>query len=225
MENRHKLWLRWVGANALGEMFGLGATLGIGILVQSVLGEPQTVWMSLFIFMLMVAGGAIEGTIVGLFQWWAMHPWLMRIARRTWVGATVAGALIAWFFGALPFSLMDMSAQASGGQVVEPPQILVLLGAAVVGLVAGAVLALFQWLALRRYVNKAGWWLPANMLAWAAGMPLIFAGIDLIQKGFSPIAVGIALGFVLLLTGAVVGAIHGAFFVRFTPRQLSLRPH
>lgn len=219
MRNRSKLWLRWVCANALGEMLGLGMTLGIGYIIFAVVGEPQNIWMSLMSFGLMVASGVIEGTIVGFSQWWAMHPWFAPIIRRTWVGATVAGAVTAWFFGSLPFSLMDMSAQSNGAPVVEPPQIVVLLGAAAVGLVAGAVLASLQWLVLRKYVHKADRWIPANMLAWAAGMPLIFWGIDFIQKGVSPIIAGAALGFVLLFTGAVVGAIHGAFLVRFSLRQ------
>jgi len=214
-----KLWLRWVGANALGEMLGLGATLGIGYLVFARLGEPQNLAMSLLNFVLMVLSGAIEGAIVGWGQWWAMHPWFPRISRFSWLLATICGAMVAWFFGSLPFTLIDMGSQSAETPAVEPAQWMVLLAAAGVGLVAGAVLAFFQWRALRKSVHKAAWWLPANMLAWAAGMPLIFWGIDAIQKGMRPAAASLTLAGVLLLTGAVVGAIHGAFLVRMVDRQ------
>ncbi len=33
------LWIRWVAANALAEVVGLGATFGVGALVISALGE------------------------------------------------------------------------------------------------------------------------------------------------------------------------------------------
>jgi hypothetical protein len=161
-----------------------------------------------------VLSGAIEGAIVGACQWWAMHPWFARISKRAWLLATVSGAMVAWFFGSLPFALIDMGSQAPEAPAAEPPQWIVLLGAAGIGLVAGAVLAFFQWRVLRKSAHKAGRWLPANMLAWAAGMPLIFWGMDLIQKGLAPVGAILALAGILFLTGAVVGAIHGAFLVR-----------
>lgn len=213
------LWQRWVVANALGEMIGLGATLGVGYLVFSILGEPSSLWLSLLNFSLMVASGAIEGAIVGSSQYWAMEPWFTRITRRAWIVATISGAMVAWFFGSLPFALIDMGSQASETAPVEPAQWIVLLGAAGIGLVAGAVLAFFQWLVLRKSARRAGWWIPANMLAWATGMPLIFWGIDAIQAGTSAFQAGLILAAILLLSGAVVGAIHGAFLVRMRDEQ------
>lgn len=211
---RDNLWLRWVGANSLAETFGLGATFLTGYLVMSALGDPQNAGMSLLNLLLMSASGIIEGWLVGYLQWNAMAPWLPEISRKTWVLATVFGALLAWFFGSLPFSLMDMGAQQTGVAPVEPPQSIILLGAAGIGLVAGAILAFFQWLALRKVISKAGWWIPANMLAWAAGMPIIFWGIDRIYAGLNPGTTVVSAVLLLAITGAVVGAIHGAFLVR-----------
>jgi hypothetical protein len=39
--------------------------------------------------------------------------------------------------------------------------------AAGMGLILGTILGVPQWLALRRHVPKAGWWVPANALAWS----------------------------------------------------------
>jgi hypothetical protein len=215
MNPKNAFSLRWIGANALGEMLGLGATLGSGFLIITALGEAGGFLISLLSSVLMVLSGAIEGAIVGWLQWRAMAPFFPQITRRAWLGATIGGALAAWFFGSLPFSLMDMNAQATGSQPVEPAQWIVLLAASGVGLVAGGVLAFFQWRTLRQVTRQARWWIPANMLAWAAGMPLIFWGIDWIQKGMSPLQAGLSLALTLLFTGAIVGTIHGMFLARW----------
>jgi hypothetical protein len=88
-----------------------------------------------------------------------------------------------------------------------------MLLAAGLGVVAGPVLAVFQFRVLRRYVGHAGWWLPANALAWAVGMPVIFAGIHVAYSAVGHYAVvGAPIG-TLALAGAAVGAIHGVFLI------------
>jgi hypothetical protein len=209
---KQTLWLRWVAANAVGELLGLGATFAMVALVFSRL-ESQSAGMVLVSFLLAVASGAIEATLVGLAQWWAMHPWFPAITRRAWWLATLVGALVAYFLGYLPSTLMSLGEQASQTPAAEPPQWITLLLAAGLGAVAGAVLSFAQWLAMRKKVERAGWWIPANMLAWLVGMPLIFWGIDAAQKG-QPLAQAILLlAGCLFLTGAVIGAVHGAFLV------------
>ena len=70
-----------------------------------------------------------------------------------------------------------------------------------------------QWFALRRYVSRAALWMPANALAWAFGIVVIFTGIDpAISGGFDLRSVAI-LGLTLACAGAVVGAIHGLALV------------
>ena len=111
-------------------------------------------------------------------------------------------------------NLMQSSADASAAPMAEPPQAVVLLLAAGLGAVAGAILSFAQHLALRGRVAHAGRWIPANMLAWAVGMPIVFWAMDLAFKLpalWQSVAIVIA---ALLLMGAVVGAIHGAFLVR-----------
>ncbi len=208
------LWLRWVAANALGEMVGLGATTAVIAVAFSGLEEKAGVGSVLLLFLLAVASGAIEATVVGLAQWWAMHPWFPAITRRAWWLATLVGALVAYVLGYLPSTLMSLGSDASQSQVTEPPQWVVLLLAVGMGAVAGAVLSFAQWRALRTKVPRAGWWVPANMLAWSAGMPIIFWGIDASQKGQPLAQMILLLAGCLLLSGAVVGGIHGVVLVR-----------
>jgi hypothetical protein len=212
--DKQMLWLRWVAANACGELLGLGTTFAVVALVFSRLPNQQSAGVVLVSFLVAVGSGAIEATLVGLAQWWAMHPWFPTITRRAWWLATLVGALVAYVLGYLPSTLMSLGEQASQTPAAEPPQLIMLLFAAGLGAVAGAVLSFAQWLAMRSKVDRAGWWMPANMLAWLVGMPIIFWGIDAAQKGQPPLQAVLLLAGVLFLTGAVIGAIHGAFLVR-----------
>ena len=212
---RNQLWSRWTLANALSEMVGLGLTFAITGLFFSSIGEQNSVASILLSFVVAVLSGAVEATFVGLAQWWAMHPWFPSIARFAWWRGTFIGALIAYVLGYLPSTLMSMGeVTAASAPVAEPPQWVILLLAAGMGAVGGAVLSFAQWLAMRSKVKSAGVWIPANMLAWLFGMPVIFWGIDLAFKMSAVWQSVLVMAGTLFAAGAVVGAIHGLFLVR-----------
>jgi hypothetical protein len=211
-KNKNILWLRWTTANAFAELFGLGATFAvIGLLVSRI--DTQGLSGILLSFAIAVLSGAIEATLVGLAQWWAMRPWFPAIRPFTWWRATLIGALLGYVLGYLPSTLMNMGEAATQTPQAEPPQWLTLLLAAGLGAVAGAVLSFAQWLVLRGKVKRAGLWIPANMLAWACGMPIIFLGMDVAFKVGVLWQSVLAVGGALLTAGLLVGAIHGRFLV------------
>lgn len=221
MKPTHKrtLWLRWVLANAVGEMIGLGATFAVAIYFFIQIENQSGVTGILLSFLVAVFSGVLEATFVGLAQWWAMHPWFSSITRRAWWIATLIGALLAYVLGYLPSTLMDLGAEAGAAPVAEPPQWIILLLAAGMGLVGGAVLSFAQWWVIRGKAARAAWWIPANMLAWLVGMPIIFWAIDAAQKGQAALQAVFLIAVALFVTGAVVGAIHGAFLVRLVPED------
>jgi magnesium-transporting ATPase (P-type) len=219
--SKNNLWLRWTGANALGEMLGLGLTFAITGWFFSSQGNSATTSGILLSFAVAVFSGAVEATIVGLSQWWAMHPWFPGIKRFSWWLATLVGALIAYVLGYLPSTLMDIGASASQSTApVEPPQWVVLLLAAGMGAVGGAMLSFAQWLVLRGKVRRAGLWIPANMLAWTFGMPVIFWGIDQAFKLSEVWQSVLLMAGILFLAGAIVGAIEGWFLVRMADEKI-----
>jgi hypothetical protein len=110
--DKRTLWLRWVVANAFGELIGLGATF-------------------------------------------AVIAWFPGITRRAWWFATLVGALAAYGLGYLPSTLMNLGEQATATPVTEPPQWIVLLLAAGLGGVSGAVLSFAQWRVMRKQVGHA----------------------------------------------------------------------
>lgn len=209
MKKQH-LWTSWIIANAIGELLGLGATFAIGAGFFSAVSEEQSALLSAGV---MTTAGAIEGAIVGWAQWFVLRRAIVGITRRAWMMATVIGAVIAWFLGSLPALLSSLSSGDTSRAIEEPPQGVVLLLAVGLGLVAGLILSAAQWMVLRRYVAKAWWWLPANAIAWAAGMPILFAGIDLAQTQESIVEQVIVMAVCIAVTGAVVGAIHGVILI------------
>jgi hypothetical protein len=210
-----QLWTRWTLANASSEMLGLGLTFAITGLYFSRAGEGTTALSILISFVVAVASGAVEATFVGLAQWWAMRPRFPSIGRFEWWRGTFIGALIAYVLGYLPSTILNMGeASGASGPATEPAQWVVLLLAAGMGAVGGAVLSFAQWLVLRKKVDHSGIWIPANMLAWAFGMPLIFWGIDQAFKLPTVWQSMLLMAVTLFITGAVVGGIHGLFLIR-----------
>lgn len=208
------LYPRWVLTNAVTEMIGLGATFALigGLTSLTATLPPMTA--ALVAFAIAVASGSIEATLVGLGQWWAMRPWFPTIRRFDWWRATLIGALIAYVLGYLPSTLMSMGEATGESAAAEPAQWIVLLLAAGLGIVGGAVLSFAQWLVLRKQIRRAGLWMPANMLAWAVGMPVIFQGIDWAFRMPALWQSVLVVAAMLFLAGAAVGSIHGAFLVK-----------
>jgi hypothetical protein len=218
--SKNQLWSRWTLANAFSELFGLGLTFLITGLVFSRLDSQGTMTSILLSFVFAVASGAVEATIVGLAQWWAMHPWFPMIERFAWWRGTFIGALIAYVLGYLPSTIMSMGeATASSAPIAEPPQWIVLLLAAGMGAVGGVVLSFAQWLVMRGKVKRAGLWIPANMLAWTFGMPVIFWGIDMAFKMSAVWQSVLLMAGTLFVAGAIVGGIHGLFLMRLAEKE------
>jgi hypothetical protein len=214
---RWNVWAQWMGANAVAEALGLGSILLIGMLVF--------VWMEpragpvLPVLLAILLGACVEGSIVGTAQWLVLRRVLSRLTWRTWATATAIGAGIAWTLGmltntGLALVMPDAGVGGETASVAQEPSGWVIYGAAVgLGLLAGTILAVAQWRALRHHVPKAELWLPANACAWAVGMALIFVGTNFIPA--SGVTLGSALLLVLwvILAGAAVGAIHGLALV------------
>jgi hypothetical protein len=126
-------------------------------------------------------GVLLEGVLVGYAQARVLGPALPGLRPRAWVGATAVGAAAAWAVGMVPSTAAALAAGPEGaGADAGPSPLVVYPLAALLGLVTGPILGVAQWRVLRRHVHGAGRWLWANAAGWAAGMPIIFAGMDLV---------------------------------------------
>ena len=207
------LWKRWVAANALSELLGLGLVAAIGGGLVWRFGEPHTVFLILLFALLMILLGAVEGLIIGLAQWLAVSPFFRSLSRRDWVKATIYGAVIAWGLGMIPSTFFAL--QDSPHVTPDPPvnDMLKYWLAAVMGLGLGAALGVPQWLVLRRQLWRASWWVGANAIAWAIGMPIIFWGAGAVPEQPEGWQVVSWLALTLSVAGAAVGAIHGCALI------------
>jgi hypothetical protein len=202
------LWQRWVIANALGELVGLGAAAVAGVALLQLFEATLATFASLAGAGVMILLGTFEGVIVGLAQWLVLRRPFPAVSRRTWVLASAVGAFAAWTLGIIPSTLIDLGADAAGAPPPEMSDMLMYTLAAAMGAVLGPILGIPQWLALRCHVRHAAWWIPANAAAWALGMPVVFIGASSAPEGGLPglVATG---GLTAAAAGAAVGAIHG----------------
>jgi len=212
------LWLRWIAANAVGELLGLGTVAGIGFLLFRHVADPQSGQQAALIAAAFVGLGAFEGLVLGVAQASVIRSILPGV--RGWVSATVFGAMAAWAIGMLPGTLASLLSSPDAAPAPEPPLGLVLLLAAGLGAIAGPVLAAFQWRSLRRVLPARAWvWLPANAAAWCLGMPVVFLGAQANEFVSSPALIALVVGLALLAAGALVGAVHGWFLLRLAARR------
>jgi hypothetical protein len=198
---------RWILANAVAEGIGLSlALLTASLASRMVWPEPSRT--SVFgALLLVILGALIQGTLVGYAQAQVLVTRLHQLPVHRWAWATVTGAAIAWALGLLPAVIVDLL--DSRATMNPPGRAPMLLGAALSGGVLGVVLALPQWLVLRRFAKHAWWWLPASAVGWAVGMAIVFAGIDRLAwtGGLAGVIDGVFL--VCAAAGAAVAAVHG----------------
>lgn len=211
------LYRRWVLANGWSECIGLGATGLLGWWVMRVTGEPSSIVAVLGTALLAVLGGMVfEGLLVGYAQARVLHGHNPAFRSGRWILATAIGAGIAWLLGMIPSTAMALAGPAAAGG--EPPAWLTgpaqYLLAAAMGFVLGPILAIPQMLVLRHTVRRAGRWIPANALAWAIGMPVIFFGAGAVPHETRAIVAIMILGLTCLVAGLAVGAVHGLFLVK-----------
>lgn len=215
-----RFWCRWIIANLIGELLGLGVVATAAYAAVSVMGESASAAHALAFATLIIGLGIIEGAIVGYAQAVVLRRRLPQL--RAWVRATMVGAACAWSLGMLPGTLMSIAGSSPSTMPSGMSDALQLLLAVPLGLVTGAILGLPQWLVLKRYVSRAGWWVAANAAAWACGMPLIFAVAGAGAPGpVLPTVIVVLAG--LALAGALVGAVHGAFLIKLLASSRALR--
>jgi hypothetical protein len=210
-------YLRWIMANAWAEAVGLGTTLVLARMAAPMV-ERTTGVVSIVsgVAAAILVGTFLEGVIVGVAQERVLRRRLPDVRPGAWIAATTVGAGLAWILGMIPSTIVALtSLGAQTASAPSAPGAAVQYGlATLLGLVAGPVLGLAQWTVLRQSVPGAAQWLWANALAWAVGMPVIFAGMDIVPwTAPFPIVVA-AVYLVCGAAGLVVGAIHGRVLSR-----------
>src|SRR6266540_3222752 len=184
------LWWRWTSWVTAGETVGFAIPALAGALTAT---APAAVSVPGLLL-----AGACEGAILGTAQAHVLHHVLPSVPRRAWIGATSAGAVIAWFLGLLPSALADA---VSGW----PVPVLVAAGV-VLGTALLLTIGVAQWTVLRHRVDHAWRWIAITAVGWLAGLTaFMVVAPPLWHEGQSvavTAAVGGAAGFVMAATVA-----------------------
>ena len=216
----HSFYRRWIVANGSSEALGLGTTFLVGRAVAPWLASRSPADTLLGAAAAVVLGTLLEGVVVGLAQEQVLRDVLPGLRPRAWTTATALGAGMAWLIGMIPSTILGLVAPSEGTTApVEPSPLVQYSLAAILGLVTGPILGLFQWIVLRRHARRAGRWLWANAAAWAVGMPVIFLGMELVPWSRGGVAAAAAIYAVCGAAGLLVGAIHGRVLLRLLSRM------
>lgn len=207
---------RWILANGWAEAAGLGTTFVIGQQLAPLLERMSGTHAVLGTAALAVVFGMVlEGVLVGAAQEGVLRRRVTGLPRWSWTAATAAGAALAWLVGMVPSTVMAlMDATSSTPPPSEPPALVRYALALGLGAIAGPILGLAQWIVLRRVVARAGRWLWANAVAWAAGM-------DAVPWTAHPAIVAVAIYAVCAVAGMAVGGIHGRVLLSLLPPRPS----
>lgn len=218
------MYARWIVANGLGEMLGLGTTFALGGALAPRLAVVSGVAETLGTAVAAVGLGIVlEGVVVGWAQARVLRDWI-GLPQGAWVRASAAGAGLAWALGMAPSTVLSLTAAApaaDGAPPFEPGPGLTLVLAAGLGLVTGPILGAMQGRVLRQARPDVRGWPGANAVAWAFGMPVIFAGMDRVPWNGPASARVAGLYLVCLAAGLVVGAVHGAVLRRLLTRGVA----
>lgn len=187
----------WVFACVVAETIGMATAAGAARTASN-LADHDAPHAALLGFAVVLAAGLVEGTALGLSQSKVLSGWLAGGGRACWLLVTIVLAGVGWAAGSAPQSLNPAPVAAGS----EPPLLLVIAGATVIGLVMGALLGAAQGTVLRGRVRHPWRWVSANALGWAVAMPVIFVGASTPSATWSTAGV--------IATGAVTGALAGA---------------
>jgi hypothetical protein len=185
---------RWILACAAAETIGMGVSAAAARVGQDVADGRGTGahWLALGV---VVAGGLVEGTALGVLQGQVLGVRWPRLSRFRYALFTVLVAGLGWAAASAP------SVLSGGAADPGPPVALMVLGGLGLGLVMGPVLGLAQALALRAVVAHPWRWVLGNTAAWPVAMALIFTGASTAGAHWSLLE--------LAAYGAATGALAG----------------
>jgi len=152
------LWWRWVLTTSVSLLVGFAAyAIAADWAVWSREGSFADVRMVYRIAMVGegVFAGLVGGAALGFAQWLVLRRYIENMAAQGWVLATAVG-------GFLELAIIGLAGLL--------PRLGMITLCSTVIVAGGTVLGFVQWIVLRRYIQKAGWWVLANAIGWKAFM-------------------------------------------------------
>jgi deazaflavin-dependent oxidoreductase (nitroreductase family) len=206
----------WVRACSMAEAVGMTAAASAALAATRLTEGGHAAWLALVV---VVAGGLVEGTALGVLQAHALRPWLDARRRRRWAAATVLVAGVGWAAASAPATLADPGGATSS----QPDWSVVVLGAAALGVLMGVVLGTAQAWALRGAVPHPWRWVAGSAVGWAPAMAVIFVGATAPSDPLTLSGSALLGATTGVLAGLVLGLVTGWFLPSLTGTAASGR--
>jgi hypothetical protein len=178
-------WLLWVAASTVGFALGSTAHRNAGKLVTD--ATPAVIALTVTIGLY-----PLIATLPGFLHWLILRRWFPHAGW--WVLASGAGSLLGYFVTGWGLGVADTQGETTFARFAVPASMAV----------AGAAVGTLQWVVLRRWVSRAGWWVLASSISWVVAE---YAYLKLTQASDVHLLLGAA------VSGALSGAITGLTLV------------
>lgn len=146
------LFVKWILLSMAG--------VGVAYLVVSLVNLPENV-TSYYVFITVM--WFLMGAVIGIFQWLVLRRWLKNSVL--WIIVVGMGYVIAAYVS-VPIILWDMYYNLNlPYELGRPFQ----LDEVIFGAVFGTIMGSAQWIILRNYFHRAGWWIAGSLAGWTLG--------------------------------------------------------
>lgn len=187
---------KWILNCSLGEFLGIFCAAALAVIGNHFIGEPNDMTAKILLFLIALASGMCEGTLLAYFQYRVLRHILPNLKFKQWWQYTIIPAVIGWALGILPSLTINNNDLEPPHDFAPPPLILIILGAAAMGLFLGGFFGWIQSLALKQHIAEVRSWILWNVVGWSLGMVWIFLAATIPDEN-TPTW--------LILTGGLIG--------------------
>lgn len=171
-KSKHSIYREWVQTVTAGEFIGFAIPCIAGVLSVSMgLHQFQQT-------LLLILAGLGEGAVLGYAQSRVLRKVVPKLKRRKWILATMLAAGYAWSIGMLPSTLYNY--------IQHFPLFILLPIGAILGASLLFSIGFAQYVVLQNYIKNAVPWIWLNVLAWLAGLAVLFFFITIAPEGIIP---------------------------------------
>jgi hypothetical protein len=179
-------WLLWVAASTAGFALASTAHENAGKLLTD--ATPAVIALTVTVGLY-----PLVATLPGFLHWLILRRWFPHAGW--WVLASGAGSLLGYLVTGWGLGVADTQGETTFARFAVPASMAV----------AGAAVGTLQWVVLRRWVSRAGWWVLASSISWIVAE---YAYLKLTRASDVRLLLGTA------VSGALSGAITGLTLVR-----------
>ena len=199
----------WILVNGLA--FIVIPLVGVGIEQLASLATKNFVQdhRAIVVLIIAVIGAALQGLVVGSWQWRLLRRRVTDLKRRRWVMATLVPAFFLWLLVLGPEAADVL---AKGGKTL-----LLFREGFIQALVLGPLIGLSQAAALRGHTSRWAWWFAANVTTYLSGAALHELGVWLKHELSVPEPM-------TTFAPVVAFVIHGAWMLWVTAPQATSHP-